>query len=231
MVNIQDSRRMEQLTIGTVKDNTGTYFPFLKKVDLYSLFTLIFIHPFTKLFISLAMKEISYITMIFLPASFSATVFGTNITIITPGAGNVTLGEYFAVSVPLTLLTIWIVVALQINLKQIRVDRTIRRNRTEVEAQLKPSEDTVEKAYGSEKSAVIEGHVGGDELDGEDESVHQVEVRYVHNYYGNRNRPREGEVVTVLQLDIWTRLCWPFILISIALDESRRKRARMERAG
>ncbi|KAJ7716470.1 hypothetical protein DFH07DRAFT_862150 [Mycena maculata] len=56
------------------------------------------------------MKQISYLTMFFLPASFSAAVFGMNIEEITPKT-NGTLPLYFALTVPLTAVTIWIIMA------------------------------------------------------------------------------------------------------------------------
>jgi hypothetical protein len=61
---------------------------------------------------SAAMKQISYLTMIFLPASFIASVFGMNVAEFSPGALE-TLGHYVEVTISLTLLTIYIVVTLQ----------------------------------------------------------------------------------------------------------------------
>ncbi|KAF7304262.1 hypothetical protein HMN09_00827500 [Mycena chlorophos] len=61
---------------------------------------------------SAAMKQISYLTMFFLPASFAAAVFGMNVREIVPGT-NETLGHYAAFALPFTIVTIWIIVALQ----------------------------------------------------------------------------------------------------------------------
>ncbi|KAG2140510.1 uncharacterized protein EDB93DRAFT_1330099 [Suillus bovinus] len=61
---------------------------------------------------SAAMKQISYLTMIFLPASFIASVFGMNVREIITGATE-TLANYVTVSVTFTVLTAWLVVALQ----------------------------------------------------------------------------------------------------------------------
>lgn len=61
---------------------------------------------------SAAMKQIAYLTMIFLPASFVAAVFGMNVTILVPDT-NGTLSHYFIVAVVLTASTIWIIVAFQ----------------------------------------------------------------------------------------------------------------------
>lgn len=80
---------------------------------------------------SAAMKQIAYLTMVFLPASFAAVclnllytclmsatndftqgVFGMNIRPINP-MGLGTIRNYFAATVSLTLVTIWVVVAFQ----------------------------------------------------------------------------------------------------------------------
>jgi len=61
---------------------------------------------------SKAMKRLSYITMIFLPASFVANAFGMNVIELNPG-GYTTLARFLEVMLPLTFFTIWIVVAFQ----------------------------------------------------------------------------------------------------------------------
>ncbi|KIK44700.1 hypothetical protein CY34DRAFT_10847 [Suillus luteus UH-Slu-Lm8-n1] len=61
---------------------------------------------------SAAMKQISYLTMVFLPASFTASVFGMNVAEINPGSLE-TIARYVEVTISLTLLTTWIVIALQ----------------------------------------------------------------------------------------------------------------------
>jgi len=61
---------------------------------------------------SAAMKQISYLTMFFLPASFAAAVFGMNVQEITSGTGE-TLVHYVAFALPLTVVTIWIIMAFQ----------------------------------------------------------------------------------------------------------------------
>jgi Mg2+ and Co2+ transporter CorA len=61
---------------------------------------------------SRAMKRLSYITMIFLPASFMAAIFGMNVMELNPGTLG-TLPHYAEASVPLTFATIWIIVAYQ----------------------------------------------------------------------------------------------------------------------
>ncbi|EGO22793.1 hypothetical protein SERLADRAFT_439555 [Serpula lacrymans var. lacrymans S7.9] len=82
-VNIDDSKQMKELTQAALRDST-------------------------------AMKQasISYLTMIFLPASFTGTVFGMNVKEINSGSYE-TLAHYAITTVLLTLTTVWIVVALQ----------------------------------------------------------------------------------------------------------------------
>lgn len=58
-----------------------------------------------------AMKQISYLTMIFLPASFTAAVFGMNVNEISGTKGQETLVHYVAVALALTCATSWLVVA------------------------------------------------------------------------------------------------------------------------
>ncbi|KAF9219670.1 hypothetical protein BS17DRAFT_788901 [Gyrodon lividus] len=61
---------------------------------------------------SAAMKQISYLTMVFLPANFIAAVFGMNVHEISGGGGE-TLAHYVEATISLTILTAWLVVALQ----------------------------------------------------------------------------------------------------------------------
>ncbi|KAF9226325.1 hypothetical protein BS17DRAFT_729410 [Gyrodon lividus] len=61
---------------------------------------------------SAAMKQISYLTMVFLPASFLANVFSMNVVEINPNTRE-NLGHYAEATVALTLLTAWLVIAFQ----------------------------------------------------------------------------------------------------------------------
>ncbi|KAG1752049.1 hypothetical protein EDB19DRAFT_1845541 [Suillus lakei] len=61
---------------------------------------------------SAAMKQISYLTMVFLPASFTASVFGMNVVEINPGSLE-TIARYVEVTFLLTIFTTWIVIAFQ----------------------------------------------------------------------------------------------------------------------
>ncbi|KAJ3534834.1 hypothetical protein NMY22_g6750 [Coprinellus aureogranulatus] len=91
LVNIEDSRRMAKLTEASVRD-------------------------------SAAMKQIAYLTMVFLPSTFIAAAFGMNIVEINPeeSAADMTLAKYFEVSLPLTFVTIWVVIAYQIDIEDPR---------------------------------------------------------------------------------------------------------------
>ncbi|KAH6876668.1 hypothetical protein BKA70DRAFT_236124 [Coprinopsis sp. MPI-PUGE-AT-0042] len=74
---------------------------------------------------SAAMKQIAYLTMFFLPPSFVASLFGMNIKEINPeeSGPGMSLRRYFAVAVPLTALTIWIVIAAQFQIEDPRVEQ------------------------------------------------------------------------------------------------------------
>ncbi|KAJ2925316.1 hypothetical protein H1R20_g11757, partial [Candolleomyces eurysporus] len=61
---------------------------------------------------SAAMKQIAYLTMVFLPASFIATVFGMNVREIVPDSLG-TIGNYLAAALSMTLATAWIIIAFQ----------------------------------------------------------------------------------------------------------------------
>ncbi|KAF7422453.1 hypothetical protein PC9H_010609 [Pleurotus ostreatus] len=61
---------------------------------------------------SAAMKQIAYLTMLFLPATFLATVFGMNIQEVTDG-GRQTAHHYITGTLILTSVTIWGIMAFQ----------------------------------------------------------------------------------------------------------------------
>jgi len=62
---------------------------------------------------SAIMKQIAFLTMVFLPATFVAGAFGMNVSEINPGS-KPTLLNYVSTIIPLTAVTIWIVVAIQV---------------------------------------------------------------------------------------------------------------------
>ncbi|KAK2462780.1 hypothetical protein APHAL10511_005171 [Amanita phalloides] len=62
---------------------------------------------------SAAMKQISYLTMVFLPATFTSSVFGINVVEINP-TSNPRLWAYIATAVTITFITIWLVGAMQL---------------------------------------------------------------------------------------------------------------------
>ncbi|GJJ08746.1 hypothetical protein Clacol_002965 [Clathrus columnatus] len=62
---------------------------------------------------SAAMKQIAYLTMVFLPATFVASAFGMNVKEIAGDTVTGTLAHYVETAIPLTIATIWVIVALQ----------------------------------------------------------------------------------------------------------------------
>jgi len=95
LVNIDDSKYMQRLTEAAREDNAA-----MKTLTLATVAD------------SAAMKQIAYLNMFFLPATFVTGVFGMNIYQINPSAIG-SLAHFVEVTIPLTLLTIWIIMALQ----------------------------------------------------------------------------------------------------------------------
>jgi len=62
---------------------------------------------------SAAMRQISYLTMLFLPGTFAAGIFGMNITELAGNEAKGSVPHYLAVTLTLTIVTVWLVVALQ----------------------------------------------------------------------------------------------------------------------
>jgi len=58
------------------------------------------------------MKQIAYLTMVFLPASFVAAVFGMNVEELVPDTKG-TVPHYIEAALPFLLLTVWIIIAFQ----------------------------------------------------------------------------------------------------------------------
>lgn len=92
-VNIEDSKTMQELTTTALKDSHA-----MKQLTHAAVQD------------SAAMKQIAYLTMVFLPSSFIAAIFGMNVTPINPGSKG-TLSHYVAAAIPMTLVTIWAVIA------------------------------------------------------------------------------------------------------------------------
>ncbi|KAE9402242.1 hypothetical protein BT96DRAFT_918423 [Gymnopus androsaceus JB14] len=94
-INIEDSRRMKNLAEVSVRDSAG-------KSDICALS-----HT---------------LPMVFLPASFMATVFGMNVVEINSGSKE-TLGHYAAAAIPLTVVTVWVMMMQYRSTKQHRQSR------------------------------------------------------------------------------------------------------------
>ncbi|EJD41820.1 hypothetical protein AURDEDRAFT_169022 [Auricularia subglabra TFB-10046 SS5] len=61
-------------------------------------------------------QQITFLTTVFLPPTFIATVFGMNLDILSDGT-NGTLGEYLGITLPLILVTGWLMLALRRHLR------------------------------------------------------------------------------------------------------------------
>ncbi|EJD41816.1 hypothetical protein AURDEDRAFT_126767 [Auricularia subglabra TFB-10046 SS5] len=61
-------------------------------------------------------QQITFLTTVFLPPTFIATVFGMNLNIISEGT-NGTLAEYLGISLPLIVVTGWLMLALRRHLR------------------------------------------------------------------------------------------------------------------
>ncbi|KAH8829102.1 hypothetical protein DL96DRAFT_1596644 [Flagelloscypha sp. PMI_526] len=88
-VNIQDSKRMQKMTEAAVRDSAGKFLS-------------------SSHFLNMTMKQIAYLTMIFLPASFVAM----NVKEIDDGTSG-KLWQYVATAIPMTIVTIYAVIAFQ----------------------------------------------------------------------------------------------------------------------
>ncbi|KAF8809597.1 hypothetical protein BYT27DRAFT_7187347 [Phlegmacium glaucopus] len=58
------------------------------------------------------MKQIAYLSMVFLPASFVANIFGMNIQEIVPGTKG-SIAHYVVTTIAFTLVTVWVITAFQ----------------------------------------------------------------------------------------------------------------------
>jgi len=61
---------------------------------------------------SSAMKQIAYLSMVFLPAAFVANLFGMNVTDLVPNTSG-TVGRYLWTAFIFTSLSIWVIIAFQ----------------------------------------------------------------------------------------------------------------------
>ncbi|KAK2460772.1 hypothetical protein APHAL10511_007242 [Amanita phalloides] len=83
-VNINDSRAMKRMTEAAVRDSA----------------------------VPTAMRQISYLSMIFLPASYANGIFGMNVGMISPGSLG-TITHYSVITVALTVPSLWLIIALE----------------------------------------------------------------------------------------------------------------------
>ena len=179
------------------------------------------------------MKQIAYLTMVFLPASFVAvspslqnryflytqitdvqTAFGMNVTEINEGSVP-SLSHYFAAAFPLTAVTIWIVVALQIQFKEPVISPP---NPTELSRMISgPSGHGLRPAYTSPEGNLImttpeseSESQGGTHRDFQNHGVYDDDCDY----------DRGG----MQKAGLWKRLLWPVILIQYHLIKYKQDR-------
>ncbi|KAF9447468.1 hypothetical protein P691DRAFT_760751 [Macrolepiota fuliginosa MF-IS2] len=227
-VNIEDSRRMHDLTKAAVRD-------------------------------SAAMKQIAYLTMIFLPASFVATAFGMNVQEINNGS-TPTLGHYFAAALPLTAVTIWIVVALQIQMHDTRTARHRARiasaNRPRRPEDLEsrshnktgtPNRFGPRRAYTQGDGDIIVNGVsseydqgnkgdsssGGEDYDDDGHDYGDDNFHDDHHYGAGPDNYGYDRERGFQQSSIWQRLLWPISLTQQAFEnwqeDRQRKRPKSKR--
>ncbi|KAG2159250.1 uncharacterized protein EDB93DRAFT_275115 [Suillus bovinus] len=110
LAEINRLHRRCEMFINRLKNATDLAFATVNIVDSYET------HEMTEATLrdSAAMKQISYLTMIFLPASFTASVFGMNVREINSGSLE-SIKRYIWVSFLLTSVTTWVVIAVQPN--------------------------------------------------------------------------------------------------------------------
>ncbi|KAF8344921.1 hypothetical protein F5887DRAFT_1282922 [Amanita rubescens] len=89
-VNILESRAIKKMTEATVKDSAG--------LSLKCL--------------NIAMKQIAYVTMVFLPAHFVSEIFNMNVKTINPSSEG-RLAVFFIASCVLFAATFWVIIAFQ----------------------------------------------------------------------------------------------------------------------
>lgn len=181
------------------------------------------------------MKQIAYLTMVFLPASFVAvspslqnryflytqitdvqTAFGMNVTEINEGSVP-SLSHYFAAAFPLTAVTIWIVVALQIQFKEPVISPP---NPTELSRMISgPSGHGLRPAYTSPEGNLI---MATPESESESESQGGTHRDFQNHgvYDDDCDYDRGG----MQKAGLWKRLLWPVILIQYHLIKYKQDR-------
>ena len=215
-----DSERMHALTQATVRDSAG-------KSTLSLFYPTLFTY---QLFFITAMKQIAYLTMVFLPASFVAvspslqnryflytqitdvqTAFGMNVTEINQGSVP-SLSHYFAAAFPLTAVTIWIVVALQIQLKEPVISPS---NPTELSRMISgPSGHDLRPAYTNPEGHII---MATSESESESRGGTHCDIQD-HGVYDD---DCDGGMQ---KAGLWKRLLWPVILIQYHLMKYKQNR-------
>lgn len=184
---------------------------------------------------SAAMKQIAYLTMVFLPASFVATAFGMNVTEINEGSVP-SLGHYFAAALPLTAATIWIIVALQIQIQE--PARPRRRPPPKQAPNLgqptsmppngvdAPPGHELRPAYTAPDGDIVVGSPKtGFHGEYAEYETHEKQHDYDYDYdYDHNYDPSQG-YRRMRRASFWKRLLWPITLTHTYIAEWQEHRA------
>jgi len=154
---------------------------------------------------SAAMKQISYLTMVFLPSTFVATAFGMNITTLDDGVKG-TMGQYLGISIPLTAITIWILVAYQIQIRGPADEPPTSSDAPADQTQDAPSPVSTKPVPRSKLRLFF------------------PKVRD-YAYYGPGFHEQRKKY-EVMQVSVWTRLWWPVILASSIIERRKQRKER-----
>ncbi len=157
-----------------------------------------------------------------------------------------TLGQYFATALPLTALTIWIIVAFQIQIKDAgtsrrrdpSTSRNRRRSSTESSAADTQNQFELRKAYTSANGEIVVNHVHSEN---EQDTSSSPSARYPNDKtkYDNDGGGYDEDLLYgrsrgygFQRTTIWKRLAWPISLTQTAFanwQEDRERRGRRKR--
>ncbi|KAF9531382.1 hypothetical protein CPB83DRAFT_848934 [Crepidotus variabilis] len=179
---------------------------------------------------SAAMKQIAYLTMAFLPASFVAAVFGMNVTVLAPHVHG-TIAHYIEAALPLTALTVWIVIAYQFRIEDAAYQASNSRKRnhkSEEKATSAEGDFKVIDAEGNLTNATIGnggprgGHQSSNMRPSVDswsysapESIGASPSHGSHGGAGHSGFPGEIQPTKhYKRLNVWQRMLWPVTWVS-----------------
>lgn len=149
-----------------------------------------------------------------------------------------TLGQYFATALPLTALTIWIIVAFQIQINDTSTSRrrvrkiTPNRRRGNADS----SDGGSQGPYGLKKAYTVGGEIVVDQVDAENEQGTSSSRDYDKTQYDENEGDYEEDSAdghnnrgAFRQATIWKRLGWPISLTQAAIVKWKEDRDRKRR--